>query len=529
MEGFLKLSTAVNITVLMIDSSDHVTGKTGLSAGLTIYATKAAGTPATITPTVTELDSTNVKGVYKLALTTGHTDTLGELLLHITATGADPTDIKWQVSTYLPGEAATLQADQAVNATKIGGTTQTGRDIGASVLLSAGTGAGQLDFTSGVVKANATQWLGGTIPAVNVTGVPIIDLKYTLGTISPATAGSVRADSVTGAVGSVTGAVGSVTGNVGGNVVGSVASVTGNVGGNVVGSVASVTARVTANTDQLAGQTVTAAAGVTFPSSVASPTNITAGTITTATNLTNAPTSGDFTAAMKTSLNAATPASVVGAVGSVTGNVGGNVTGSVGSVATGGIAAASFAAGAIDAAAIATDALGALELAAGAASEIATAVRTELAPELGRVDVAVSTRLATAGYTAPDNADILLIKAKTDNLPASPAAVSDIPTTAIVADAVWDEAIAGHLGAGSTGAALNGAGAAGNPWISVLEGTLNAGDLLRITAGVAAGKTSITPSGDGNATVVFRDVSDDSDIVTANMTGSERTGVTVAP
>lgn len=69
----------------------------------------------------------------------------------------------------------------------------------------------------------------------------------------------------------------------------------------------------------------------------------TATVATTATNLTNAPTAGDFTAAMKTSLNAATPASVVGAVGSVTGavgsvtgnvggNVGGNVTGSAGSV-----------------------------------------------------------------------------------------------------------------------------------------------------------------------------------------------------
>lgn len=71
----------------------------------------------------------------------------------------------------------------------------------------------------------------------------------------------------------------------------------------------------------------------TFPAgTVANTTNITAGTITTVTNLTNAATAGDFTAAMKTSLNAATPASVVGAVGSVTGNVGGNVTGSVGSV-----------------------------------------------------------------------------------------------------------------------------------------------------------------------------------------------------
>jgi hypothetical protein len=49
--------------------------------------------------------------------------------------------------------------------------------------------------------------------------------------------------------------------------------------------------------------------------------------------------------------------SVTGAVGSVTGNVGGNVTGSVGSIATGGITTASFAAGAINAAAIAADAI----------------------------------------------------------------------------------------------------------------------------------------------------------------------------
>lgn len=113
------------------------------------------------------------------------------------------------------------------------------------------------------------------------------------------------------------------------SVTGAVGSVTGNVGGNVAGSVGSVTARVTANTDQLAGQTVTAAAGVTFPTSVASPTNITAGTITTVTNLTNAPTNGDFTATMKTSIGTAVAAS---AVASVTGNVGGNVAGSVGSV-----------------------------------------------------------------------------------------------------------------------------------------------------------------------------------------------------
>ncbi len=103
----LKLSTNRNLSILMIDSANHINGKTGLSAGLTIYATKDGGTPAVITPTVTELDSTNVPGLYNLALTTTHTNTLGELQLHITASGADPTDVAHQVVTDLPGIAQT--------------------------------------------------------------------------------------------------------------------------------------------------------------------------------------------------------------------------------------------------------------------------------------------------------------------------------------------------------------------------------------------------------------------------------------
>jgi hypothetical protein len=50
------------------------------------------------------------------------------------------------------------------------------------------------------------------------------------------------------------------------------------------------------------------------------------------------------------------------------------------------------------------------------ATVIAAQVRTELATELSRIDVATSTRLATADYTAPANADIAAIKAKTDTL-----------------------------------------------------------------------------------------------------------------
>jgi len=71
------------------------------------------------------------------------------------------------------------------------------------------------------------------------------------------------------------------------------------------------------------------------------------------------------------------------------------------------------------------------------AAQIATQVRTELATELARVDVATSTRLASSAYTAPANTDVAAIKAKTDNLPSDPAdqslvvaAITAIPTVA---------------------------------------------------------------------------------------------------
>ncbi|MBM4301627.1 MAG: hypothetical protein FJ121_08870 [Deltaproteobacteria bacterium] len=92
----------------------------------------------------------------------------------------------------------------------------------------------------------------------------------------------------------------------------------------------------------------------------------------------------------------------------------------------------------------------------------------------------VNTRLATSGYTAPDNSGISAIKTKTDNLPADPAATGDIPTAAAIADQVWDEAIADHLGAGSTGNALNAAGSAGDPWSTPIPGAYGAGTAGKI-------------------------------------------------
>jgi hypothetical protein len=132
-----------------------------------------------------------------------------------------------------------VDANGRVDVSKVAGTAQTAGDIPAKTNSLTFTGANKVD-------ASVRDWVGDAIPARNVAGVPIVDLKYTLGTLSPAAAGSVRADQVTGAVGSVTG----------------------NVGGNVAGSVASVTARVSANVDQVDGAALTAHAAGKMPADV---------------------------------------------------------------------------------------------------------------------------------------------------------------------------------------------------------------------------------------------------------------------
>lgn len=97
------------------------------------------------------------------------------------------------------------------------------------------------------------------------------------------------------------------------------------------GAPASATSPVPANVLQISNDTTAADNAESFFDGTGyAGTNNVIPLVTTATNLTNAPTSGDFTATMKTSIGTAVAAS---AVASVTGNVGGNVVGSVGSLA----------------------------------------------------------------------------------------------------------------------------------------------------------------------------------------------------
>ncbi len=72
------------------------------------------------------------------------------------------------------------------------------------------------------------------------------------------------------------------------------------------------------------------------------------------------------------------------------------------------------------------------------------------------IDAAISSRLASAGYTVP-------------------------PTAGAIADQVWEETLADHSGTGgSTAAALNAAGSAGDPWAAALPGSYGAGTAGKI-------------------------------------------------
>ena len=178
---YLKQSTAATVKLgPFLDDTDGKTAETLLTiAQVDIRVSKNGGAFA---QTNNAAGATHDElGWYGIPLNTTDTGTLGRLRVAVHESGALPCFAEFMV---LPANVYDslcstdkLQVDVTqllntawlspavagtpdVNAKQLGGTTQTGRDIGTSVLLSSGSGAGQLDFTSGVVKSNLAQILG---------------------------------------------------------------------------------------------------------------------------------------------------------------------------------------------------------------------------------------------------------------------------------------------------------------------------------------------------------------------------------
>lgn len=186
----------------------------------------AVSTPATAG--ILDVNAKNINNVAATSVTTINANVGTTQPQNFTGTAGSAL-VKTDMVDIAGAAVSTSTAQLGVNAVNHGGTAQTGRDIGASVLLSSGTGTGQLDITSGVAKANAVQLLGTAWLTPGVAGTPDVNAKL-IAAVVPGSA-----------------------------------------------------------------------------------------TIGTATNLTNAPTAGDFTATMKTSLNAATPTVTAGTVSDKTG------------------------------------------------------------------------------------------------------------------------------------------------------------------------------------------------------------------
>lgn len=135
-------SATIRVPLYAVLSADHYTPATGKTIAITISQNGAAfANPSGGATNATEIGS----GWYYVDLSTTDTGTLGPLIII--------------------GNAATI--DQ---------TSQT------------------YDVVVSPQPANVTQWASGAVPAPNVTGVPLVDVKYTLGTLSAGAAGYMGID-----------------------------------------------------------------------------------------------------------------------------------------------------------------------------------------------------------------------------------------------------------------------------------------------------------------------------------------------
>ena len=543
MSNFLKQSTAVVVSFgPFLDKTDGVTEETGLvssldhaTTGIKLSKNGGALTIRHATVTATTYDA---YGMYRVTLDTTDTNTLGTLRMAFNeaatclpvwqdfmvlpanifdslVSGSDLIDVSM---TQILGTAVSSPATAGVldvnlkniaNAAVSASTAQLGVNLVNIAGAAVSTSTAQLGVNA--VQAGATAWNSGAIKTTSFTAGAIDAAAIADNAID---AGAIAADAITAAK-IAAGAIDNATFAAD---VGSTAYATNIIALAADKAIANAALATAANlaaaktvvdavkvkTDYLPSATAGAAGGVFIAGSNAATSITTALTANITGNLSGSV--GSVSGAVGSVTGAV--GSVTGAVGSVTGNVGGNVVGAVGSV-TAAVTLPTIPTNWITANGIATDAFGALELATDAAAEIAAAisipsaatiasqVRTELTTELGRIDVATSTRLATAGYTAPLDAagTRTAVGLATANLDTQ---LGDLPTAAENATALLD--------------AANG-----------VETGLTPREALRLTSAALAGKIS----GAETTTVVIRNTADTKDRITATVDADgNRTAIT---
>ena len=136
-------------------------------------------------------------GFYDLELTAAQTNYLGRAKLCIIDTDVHlPVFEEFMIVTANAYDTLCSTDIWNVNLTTIADTSQTARDLGTSVLISSGTGTGQLAVTSGVINANVTAMAADTVTATAIADAAIDNATFATDTsIRNAHSGATQAGS----------------------------------------------------------------------------------------------------------------------------------------------------------------------------------------------------------------------------------------------------------------------------------------------------------------------------------------------
>lgn len=147
--------TTYPLFFFMVDSSDHITGKTGLTPTVTISKNGAAF--GGISGAVSEVGI----GLYKIAGNATDSNTVGELWIHATGTGADPTDTSYTIVAYDPFDSVRLGLTALPN------------------VVAAGNGGLPTVNASNQVKANVEAYASGMTPLQPTVAGRTLDVTAT--------------------------------------------------------------------------------------------------------------------------------------------------------------------------------------------------------------------------------------------------------------------------------------------------------------------------------------------------------------
>jgi hypothetical protein len=118
----------------------------------------------------------------------------------------------------------------------------------------------------------------------------------------------------------------------------------------------------------------------------------------------------------------------------------------------------------------------------------ALATNTDMSTVLGRLTLVRATNLDNLAVLPASNTDMATVLSR---ITSGRATNLDLLTTSGVAGAVWNASLASYLTSGSTGAALNAAGASGDPWSTPLPGSYGIGTAGYVLMNRAASQASV--------------------------------------